>query len=73
MISDLDIHRSANVLIRKHGEDAALEAANLAEAIAPEVRDTVRGTAVKTRSSRWQGRIGGFMASRASRQRHLKC
>jgi len=27
MIRDLDIYRSANVLIREHGEDAALEAA----------------------------------------------
>ncbi len=27
MTSDLDIFRTANVLIREHGEDAALEAA----------------------------------------------
>ncbi len=27
MIPDLDIYRSANVLIREHGEDAALETA----------------------------------------------
>jgi len=27
MISDLDIYRSAQVLIREHGEDAALAAA----------------------------------------------
>jgi hypothetical protein len=26
MTSDLDIYRSANVLIREHGEDASLEA-----------------------------------------------
>ena len=26
MISNLDIYRSANVLIREHGEDAALDA-----------------------------------------------
>ncbi len=26
MTSDLDIYRTANVLIREHGEDAALEA-----------------------------------------------
>ncbi len=26
MIRDLDIYRSANVLIREHGEDAALDA-----------------------------------------------
>ena len=27
MTSDLDIYRSANVLIREHGEDAALDLA----------------------------------------------
>ncbi len=30
MIHDLDIYRSANVLIREHGENAALEAAKRA-------------------------------------------
>ncbi len=33
MIPDLDIYRSANVLIREHGEDAALEAAQRADAM----------------------------------------
>ncbi len=33
MISDLDIYRSANVLIREHGENAALEAAKHADAM----------------------------------------
>ncbi len=33
MISDLDIYRSANVLIREHGEGAALEAAKHADAM----------------------------------------
>ncbi len=33
MISDLDIYRSANVLIRDHGEDAAIEAAMRADAM----------------------------------------
>ncbi len=33
MIRDLDIYRSANVLIREHGEDAALEAAMRADAM----------------------------------------
>ncbi len=33
MTSDLDIFRSANVLIREHGEDAALEAAQRADAM----------------------------------------
>ncbi len=31
--SDLDIYRTANVLIREHGEDAALEAAQRADAM----------------------------------------
>ncbi len=31
MIRDLDIYRSANVLIREHGEDAVLEAAMRAD------------------------------------------
>ncbi len=30
MIRDLDIYRSADVLIREHGEDAALDAATWA-------------------------------------------
>jgi len=33
MTSDLDIYRTANVLIREHGEDAALEAAQGADAM----------------------------------------
>ncbi len=33
MIRDLDIYRSANVLIRDHGEDAAIEAAMRADAM----------------------------------------
>ncbi len=33
MTPDLDIYRSANVLIREHGEDAALEAAKRADAM----------------------------------------
>ncbi len=33
MLSDLDIYRSANVLIREHGEDAAIEAAMRADAM----------------------------------------
>jgi hypothetical protein len=31
--SDLDIYRTANVLIREHGEDAVLEAAQRADAM----------------------------------------
>ncbi len=33
MTSTLDIYRTANVLIREHGEDAALEAAQRADAM----------------------------------------
>ncbi len=33
MIRDLDIYRSADVLIREHGEDAAIEAAMRADAV----------------------------------------
>ncbi len=33
MTSDLDINRTANVLIPEHGEDAALEAAQRADAM----------------------------------------
>ncbi len=33
MTSDLDIYRSANVLIREHGDGAALEAAQRADAM----------------------------------------
>ncbi len=33
MISDLDIYRSANVLIREHGGEAALEVAQRADAM----------------------------------------
>lgn len=33
MTTDLDIYRTASVLIREHGEDAALEAAQRADAM----------------------------------------
>ena len=33
MTSEIDIYRTANVLIREHGEDAALEAAQRADAM----------------------------------------
>lgn len=44
MTSDLDIYRSAAVLIRQHGEDAALEAASRAGAMLE--RGDVEGQAV---------------------------
>lgn len=37
MISDLDIYRSANVLVKHHGEDAPIEAAMRADAMLNEV------------------------------------
>ncbi len=33
MIPDLDIYRSANVLVRRHGEDAPIHAAMRADAM----------------------------------------
>ncbi len=33
MIHDLDIYRSAQILIREHGEDTAVEAAQRADAV----------------------------------------
>ncbi len=33
MTPEIDIYRTANVLIREHGEDAALEAAQRADAM----------------------------------------
>ncbi len=33
MISDLDIYRSANVLMKRHGQDASIEAAMRADAM----------------------------------------
>ncbi len=44
MIPDLDIYRSAAVLIREHGEDAALEAAQRADAMLE--RGDMEGAAV---------------------------
>ena len=33
MITDLDIYRSANLLVKRHGEDAPIEAAMRADAM----------------------------------------
>jgi len=33
VIPDLDIYRSANVLVKRHGEDAPIEAAMMADAM----------------------------------------
>lgn len=44
MISDLDIYRSANVLIKQHGEDAAIHAAMKTDALLE--KGNVEGAAV---------------------------
>ncbi len=44
MPSEIDIFRSANVLIREHGQDAALEAAQRADAMLE--RGDMKGAAV---------------------------
>ncbi len=44
MTSDIDIFRSASVLIREHGDDAALEAAQRADAMLE--RGDMEGAAV---------------------------
>ena len=33
MIPDLDIYRSANILVKRHGQDAPIEAAMMADAM----------------------------------------
>ena len=47
MISDLDIYRSANVIIRQHGKDAPIEAAIRADAMLK--RGDLDGYAVRKR------------------------
>ncbi len=55
MISDLDIYRSANVLIREHGTDAAIEAAKHADAMLE--KGGLEGQAVWKRILRAVGEI----------------
>ncbi len=55
MASDLDIYRSANVLIREHGEDAAIEAAIWADAMLE--RGDLEGQVVWKRIVRAVGEI----------------
>ena len=55
MTSDLDIYRSANVLIREHGDDAALEAAKHADAMLE--KGDLEGLAVWKRIVRAVGEI----------------
>ncbi len=46
MISDLDIYRSANVLIREHGEEAGLEALPMPSGTIASSSDAVVGRAL---------------------------
>ncbi len=55
MTSDLDIYRTASVLIREHGEDAALEAAQRADAML--AKGDLEGQAVWKRIVRAVGEI----------------
>ncbi len=49
MISDLDIYRSANVLLKHHGKDALIEAAMRADAMLDKADlDGLRGVAADT-------------------------
>ena len=50
MISDLDIWRAANLLIRRHGEDAEIEAAKRADQMLE--RGDLNGQDQKSRSRR---------------------
>ena len=49
MIRDLDIYRSASVLIREHGKDAAIEAAMRADAMLE--KGALEGQAVGRRAA----------------------
>ncbi len=65
MTSDLDIYRTANVLIREHGEDAALEAALRADAMLEKGGWT--GSEFGNGCSRRSRRLGGKNRGRARR------
>ncbi len=58
MIPDLDIYRSANLLVKQHGEDAPIEAAMQADAML-EVGD-LDGYAVWKRILRAVGELQGM-------------
>jgi hypothetical protein len=57
MISNLDIYRTANVLIRQHGEDAPIHAAMTADAMLE--KGDMEGYAVWKRIMRAVGEIQG--------------
>ncbi len=64
MISALDIYRSANVLIREHGEDAVLEAAQHADAML--AKGDLKGQAVWKRIVRAASRLLRYHVSKCS-------
>ena len=64
MIRDLDIYRSANVLIREHGEDAALEAAQRADAMLE--KGDLEGQTVWKRIVRAASRLLRYHVSKCS-------
>ncbi len=55
MIPDLDIYRSANVLVKRHGEDAPIHAAMRADAMLD--KDDLDGYAVWKRILRAVGEL----------------
>ncbi len=57
MISDLDIYRSANVLVKHHGQDAPIEAAMRADAMLD--KGDLGGYAVWKRVLRAVGELKG--------------
>ena len=50
MVADIDIFRSAQVLIREHGEDAAIEAAMRADAMVGAEAEPKIGQAIRVRA-----------------------
>ncbi len=57
MISDLDIYRSANLLVKQHGEDAPIHAAMKADAMLD--KGDLDGDAVWKRILRAVEEVGG--------------
>ncbi len=57
MIPDLDIHRTANLLVKRHGDDAPIEAAMRADAMLD--KGDLEGYAVWKRILRAVGELQG--------------
>ncbi len=62
VVSELDIYRSAMLLVDQHGEDASLEAAVRADAMFE--RGAMAGVAVWLRFVKGGGRVAGNGATR---------